>query len=183
MSLIFTSDNHFSHTNAIKYCDRPFLDVKEMNIKMIENWNSIVKENDIVYHLGDFVFTKFISEVEMLTTTLNGKINLIMGNHDKLIRKNLKYFLRFFNSIKDFDEIKLYKKSITLCHYSMRVWNKSHYGSWHLFGHSHGNLNNIDLGLSLDIGVDNFNFYPISFEQLYEIMKKREDEQRLLQDS
>jgi hypothetical protein len=29
---------------------------------------------------------------------------------------------------------------IVLCHYAMRVWNRSHHGAWHLYGHSRGNL-------------------------------------------
>ncbi|GAG13786.1 unnamed protein product [marine sediment metagenome] len=53
----FISDTHFNHTNAIKYCNRPFKDKNEMNEAMIANWNAKVKsKDDIVYHLGDFGF-------------------------------------------------------------------------------------------------------------------------------
>jgi calcineurin-like phosphoesterase family protein len=46
----------------------------------------------------------------------------------------------------------------------MRVWDQSHHGSWHLYGHSHGKLP--DLGLSTDVGVDGHNFQPWSFEEV-----------------
>ena len=53
-SIWFTSDTHFSHCNIIKYCNRPFKDVDEMNKILIQNWNNVVRPDDIVWHLGDF---------------------------------------------------------------------------------------------------------------------------------
>jgi calcineurin-like phosphoesterase family protein len=55
----------------------------------------------------------------------------------------------------------------------MRVWPRSHYNSWQLYGHSHGRLEPV--GKQWDVGVDNNNFYPVSFDQLVEIMKNRPD--------
>lgn len=79
----FTSDSHFYHANIIKYCNRPFASVEEMNEKLIENWNSVVGKDDIVWHLGDFCLgpdqKKHIPE---LVSKLNGRINLVLGNHD-----------------------------------------------------------------------------------------------------
>lgn len=52
--VFFTSDTHFNHTNIIKYCQRPFRDIYEMNETLIANWNNVVAPDDIVFHLGDF---------------------------------------------------------------------------------------------------------------------------------
>lgn len=78
-----TSDTHFNHTNIIKYCNRPFESAKHMNEMLVHNWNSVVKEKDIVYHLGDVYFDR---NNEDLNSTWMGKLNgrkrLILGNHD-----------------------------------------------------------------------------------------------------
>jgi calcineurin-like phosphoesterase family protein len=91
-----TSDTHFSHANIIKYCNRPFKNIDEMNYTLIQKWNEVVNEDDEVYHLGDFAFVQrkdnSISYKETLkrhltylTNKLNGKIHLILGNHDSKI--------------------------------------------------------------------------------------------------
>lgn len=74
-----TSDNHFFHKNIIKYCNRPFNSVEDMNEYMIKRWNKKVRKRDIVLHLGDFAFKHQDREVRR---RLNGTIILIMGNHD-----------------------------------------------------------------------------------------------------
>ena len=74
-----TSDTHFNHNNIIKYCDRPFADADEMNEALIENWNSVVKDGDIVYHLGDVYMG---GKIEPILRRLKGRKRLILGNHD-----------------------------------------------------------------------------------------------------
>jgi calcineurin-like phosphoesterase family protein len=82
MSQIFlTSDSHFGHFNVIKYCNRPFTTVEEMNEALIANWNAVVGQEDIVFHLGDFSFHE--RYVEEFLSRLNGYKFLILGNHDK----------------------------------------------------------------------------------------------------
>lgn len=76
-----TSDTHFNHENIIKYSDRPFSSVKEMNEKMVENWNSVVKPGDKVYHLGDVYMGDGEGAYKILSK-LHGKKRLILGNHD-----------------------------------------------------------------------------------------------------
>lgn len=79
----FISDLHIGHANAIKYDNRPFADITEMNNKIIENWNSRVKTDDTVYILGDFIWAKehlWPFYVEPLA----GKKVLIRGNHDPI---------------------------------------------------------------------------------------------------
>lgn len=82
MTIWYTSDTHFYHTNIIKYSGRPFSDVNEMNEKMIYNWNQCVEPEDIVYHLGDFGLFKRGKKPEDTLARLNGTIHLIRGNHD-----------------------------------------------------------------------------------------------------
>lgn len=162
--IYFTSDTHLDHKNIIKYCDRPFKNINEMNETIVENWNKIVHPTDTVYHLGDFSFGESIRE---FVERLNGKIILIKGNHDPFNIKRMNVFDKVFDIL----EIKLNGISITLCHYAMRVWNKSHFNSWHLYGHSHSKLPS--QGKSHDVGVDNNNFTPISFDELKIIMKNK----------
>lgn len=80
------SDTHFGHENIIKYCNRPFSDIDEMDEIMIKNWNAVVKPGDKVYHLGDVYMgssERFLSKF----ARLHGKKRLIVGNHDDLKRK------------------------------------------------------------------------------------------------
>lgn len=76
------SDTHFGHPNVIPYCARPFKSVKEMDNELIKRWNARVSKDDIVYHLGDFCFKFPQDKVAALVSNLNGRIILVMGNHD-----------------------------------------------------------------------------------------------------
>ncbi|MEM4260929.1 MAG: metallophosphoesterase family protein [Candidatus Woesearchaeota archaeon] len=178
MKTFFTADTHFSHRNIIRYCNRPFKDEKEMDETLITNWNSVVRSEDVVYHLGDVGFTNE-DKLYQILKRLNGKIHLIYGNHDKIIRKSNLLQSRFESTnelkkvyIQDMNHPKG-RHEITLCHYAMRVWDKSHHGSFHLFGHSHGSLSDDPNSLSLDVGVDNWNFKPVSFNEIIEKMKQK----------
>lgn len=82
----FTSDTHFGHENIIKYCDRPFKDVIEMNQVMYDNWNAIVAPEDEIYHLGDLALFKKDSPLIELLSGLQGHKHLLLGNHDKYSR-------------------------------------------------------------------------------------------------
>jgi len=82
----FTSDTHFGHENIIRYCHRPFKTVEEMNVVMIDNWNSLIACDDEVYHLGDLAFFKKDCGLTELLLQLNGNKHLILGNHDKYSR-------------------------------------------------------------------------------------------------
>lgn len=155
MSDFFTSDLHFWHTNVIKYCNRPFISVEEMNEGIIDIWNKQVDTKDTVYHFGDFAFNSNINEVAKLFRRLNGNKVCILGNHDReQFYKNIAAMdhTRILE-VCHFKEIKIEKKLVVMCHYPLRVWNKSHYGSYNLFGHCHGSL--APQGKQLDVGIDN----------------------------
>lgn len=74
------SDTHFGHENIIQYCRRPFANAEIMDENLVENWNSVVKENDIVYHLGDVYFG--VNGRDALPK-LKGRKRLVLGNHDE----------------------------------------------------------------------------------------------------
>jgi len=163
METFFTSDQHFGHANIIKYCNRPFSTVEEMNETLIENHNKMVTNNDIVYHLGDFSFK---SDPSKWLSRLNGKTHiLIIGNHDYHCVTTLIYS---FDAVHEVKMIKVCSDSIFLSHYAHLVWPQKHYGVYHLFGHSHGTLKG-ELG-SLDCGVDSHGFMPIPWEDLKDVI-------------
>ena len=76
----FTSDQHFWHNNVIRYCDRPFASVEEMNEAMVANWNAMVHPEDTVVSVGDFSMA--FRPVELFTPRLVGHKTLVCGNHD-----------------------------------------------------------------------------------------------------
>lgn len=173
MNIWFISDTHFGHSNIIKYSNRPFASVHEMNEVLITNWNALVKPNDVVWHLGDFAFMPS-NKFNNLIDRLNGKINIVLGNHDKAITKN-KCLNTTKISIQNYAELKVNNNLIVMFHYGQRVWNKSHHGSIHLYGHSHGSLP--PYGKSVDVGVDckeiTHEYRPISLEEIEFFMSKR----------
>jgi len=164
----FIADTHFCHKNIIKYCRRPFKDVQEMNEVLIQNWNKVVDKKSIIYHLGDF-FGPGKYDPQILDR-LNGQIYLIVGSHDqRLVKKNPDCI-----KILGHRAILAYKKNtITLDHYAGRVWPRSHYNSWSLFGHSHNGLPPI--GKAHDVGVDGNDFKPIHISEIEKIMLSRPD--------
>lgn len=102
--IYFIADTHFNHTNIIKYCNRPFNNTIEMNEYINQRWNSVVKHNDIVYHLGDVGFSS-VETVKSLVGRLNGTKILIRGNHDFKIGTN---------TWKEIGFLEVYKKKIVL---------------------------------------------------------------------
>jgi len=157
-----TSDQHFDHSNIIKYCDRPFEDVREMNLTLINNFNSVVKEDDITYHLGDFCFKR---EPLQYLKRLNGKHCLIKGNHDHHNKVN------GFEWVKDVHLLRTPIGMFWLSHYAHRTWPHFYHGCIHLFGHSHGNIENTHN--SMDVGVDSNNFFPHKLTDIYEKLKEK----------
>lgn len=178
MTIWFTSDLHIGHTNIIKYCKRPFRDVQEMDEALIRNWNSVVQPRDQIYVIGDMCLARAEYGVSRIGR-MNGEKFLIEGNHDKACLKSEK-FRNLFAWIRPLYELKVQDSNlsigsqrIVLCHYAMRVWNKSYHGAWHLYGHSHGTLTDDPKSLSMDVGVDPNNFTPLSYSQIKARMSKK----------
>ncbi|MDX1286300.1 MAG: hypothetical protein R3182_14875, partial [Draconibacterium sp.] len=164
-NVFFTSDSHFQHKNIIKYCNRPFKTLKDMDSTLVKNWNSIVGPNDYLFHLGDFCFGAKSSWAYLLDA-LNGIKFLAAGNHDKNITpdKFMDVQHRFNLRIVGDSEMESDGQRITVDHYPMLSWYQSHRGSWQLFGHVHGGLSNKGLDATkltpnqMDVGVDCHNF-------------------------
>lgn len=179
----FTSDTHFSHNNIIRYCERPFTNIQEMNEKLIHNWNSVVNENDIVFHLGDFGFDS-IENLRNIRNKLNGTIYLIRGNHDwKTINKHNE---NIFDGVFQQLIIQVDGQKIYLNHYPFLCYSGStkegKMSVWQLFGHVHSKkgMNGMDkdrLGVlyptQYDVGVDNNEYKPISFNEVKQIIYNR----------
>ncbi len=172
MSDFFSSDYHFYHKNVIKYCNRPFNNVEEMNEKIISNHNKLVRPSDTTYMLGDIAFVSDIQDAVKILSRMNGRKVLISGNHDSRNLKD-KSFRDCFEKISPLLEIKIDGQLIVLCHYSMNVWNKSHHKSFHLFGHSHGSMPDNPNSLSFDVGVDTNDFYPYTYQQIKDKMANK----------
>lgn len=165
----FSSDWHLGHKNIITYDKRPFDSVEEMNNTIIKNYNSVVGPDDDFFYLGDFCFDRH--RAEEFLSQLQGNLYFIRGNHDN--HDMIKAYRKFGYYFGDFAEVKVNGQSITLCHYAMKVWNKSHRGTWHLYGHSHHSLPDDPHSLSFDIGVNGHNYYPLEFSQVEKIMSKK----------
>lgn len=165
-----TSDTHFNHANIIKYCNRPFSSVEEMNETIIANWNKVVRWDDTVYHLGDFALGDK-SLIPNIFRRLNGRINVIMGNHDtfnimeKIGNENRLIIGLFWEEV-----IKVGKKTIIMNHFPFGSLPdpNSNYPIIQLHGHVHSTpdkpWNCFDN--QYDVGVDNNNFTPVNLAEL-----------------
>lgn len=170
----FTSDFHLGHSRIIGYCSRPAGDISEMDEMIIERINQSVRENDQLYFLGDFCLGK-AEQVEKYFRRIRCRsIYFVRGNHDKGAVR-VQYLFRWF---KDLAEVNFDKRQIVLCHYPMRAWRESHYGSWHLHGHTHGRLPEDPLTLSMDVGVDTHDYRPWHWDEIVARLRPKEEQLR-----
>ena len=143
--VFFTSDTHFNHKNIIRYCNRPWNsgkdangqlivsddNVNEMNEAIISSWNKVVQPNALVWHLGDFALGDR-SKIPEIVARLNGRINLVLGNHD---HKDVKHFLNAgFNRV--YDHPVLINKFVILTHEPLEFLNVN-CPFFQIFGHVH----------------------------------------------
>ncbi len=187
--IFFTSDTHYGHKNLVKGVTswpdpsrcRDFKSVPEHDDFIVNKINSIVGQDDILYHLGDWSFGGYQNIKKFRERIICREIHLILGNHDENIEKQLDEYRDTFQSIQHYLEIKLDGSLIVLSHWPMKIWNKSHKGSWHLHGHCHNNLQPDDWWTSskrderrrtMDVGLDTNNLKPWSYSELKKIMSK-----------
>lgn len=176
----FTSDVHFGHTNIAgpkvskwKSGYRTFDDVPQMDAILLKGINDSVKIDDTLYFLGDFTFKGSKKLKDYRDRIVCQNIIFIKGNHDKRRESE-----GVFGHCYDYLEEDIEGTKFCMMHYAMRIWNKSHHGSIHLYGHSHGALEREMWGRSMDVGVDNAyrllgEWRPFSLGEISDIMLKR----------
>ena len=163
--LWFTADLHLGHTNIMRYCNRPFKSVAEMDAEIIQRWNTRISEQDAVFVLGDITMNgeAFYQYIDQLC----GRVYILPGNHDWRWLKGFEAQggVEVLAPLVDLQVVDAEgRHDVVLCHYAMRVWNKSHYGAYHFYGHSHGGLDGV--GRSVDVGVDVWDYAPVAWETL-----------------
>lgn len=155
MSNVFiTSDLHFKHKKICEYTNRWKDTTQELHDDwLVDLWNSQVSKNDIVIQTGDFVFNcRKLDVWQSVVNKLNGKIIHIAGNHDSHDVLKASGHEWYDLKSKSFS-INGVKQQFVFCHYAMKVWQNSHHGSIHCYGHSHGSMRD-DGGRSIDVGLD-----------------------------
>ena len=180
----FTSDLHFGHQNIIRFCKRPWKTTEDMDWNLIQNWNSVVKPDDLVFNLGDFAFATNARWKELLSQ-LNGHHYLILGNHD-ITRWPGDKIMELFEGVSHQMILKIDGRTVYLNHYPYLcfggAWREPKSAVYQLFGHVHSNPNcggmDTDRLVNLfpyqyDVGVDNNNYTPISWQQVQEIIQKQ----------
>ena len=161
-----TSDTHFFHKNVIKYCNRPFQDVDEMGLTMLYNWNYTVEKEDTVYFLGDWAFGNR-KELGELLLTLNGKIIMIRGNHDK---QTVTWYKRYGIAEVHGGEYWEYEPNVLLSH---RPY-PTKFPRINIHGHIHNNLMEIGpKNLYANVCVEVTNYTPVDLDELIRSLRER----------
>ena len=175
----FSSDWHLGHIKILEMANRPFENINEMNKKIVDNMLKPLKSGDTFYFLGDMAF--YIKHVLSFFEGLpdNVKFIWINGNHDKKIPWEISVlFPNIDIEIVPMKEIKIGRKELTLCHYPMRMWNKSHYNTWHLHGHCHNGQENRDFrqeGKVLNVNCEFNDYKPWSENDIIKYMSNQSD--------
>lgn len=172
----YIADTHLLHERLLAMQPRPFSTIAEHDETIIERWNAVVADEDIVYHLGDFAFSlkQNADRVRAIFNRLKGRKHLVIGNHDVDKKGNLHPALASLDWAARPEHALRTKDGgheVYLSHYAARTWPCSGYGAVHFFGHSHGKLPGY--GRSRDVGVDmpDVAFAPRTFAELTKDME------------
>lgn len=166
MKTYFTADTHFGHggmMSARMRRPRPFSSVEAMDEHLIAAWNNRIRPSDEVWHLGDFAYAASAAHCRAVFSRLNGRKRLVLGNHDASRTTDLPWY-----SQDERAEVVVEGRRFVLGHYAQRTWNHLHRGALHLYGHSHGSL--LGCGRSLDVGVDTWDWRPVTVSEILERM-------------
>ncbi len=169
----FTADLHLGHHGILRHCPatRPFDSVEAMDAAIVRRINERVGTSDILYVVGDFALSGDVEYVRHLFHEIRGRKVLILGNHDLDAKGRISKTIRDLpwdqppvHAVETTDE----GCHVYMHHYACRVWPRQHHGSYHFYGHSHGNLP--PHGLSRDVGIDcaDTHFAPMTFREIKE---------------
>lgn len=153
----FTADTHFGHQNILKHepVTRDFESIEEHNETLVANWNSVVGENDTVWHLGDIVWGK---KNLPIISRLNGKIKLVLGNHDNLKGRE------YLDYVKDVYGVVTLSDGIMLSHTPIHPVEFDYRITLNLHGHLHSKQ--MDDPRYFNVGVDANELRPVNFDEI-----------------
>lgn len=193
MATWLTSDQHFGHRNVIAYCKRPFADLDEMHRELVARHNAVVRDDDIVWHLGDFSLDDRM--VRKFLPLLRGRHHLVPGNHDKCHPMHKRHEAAQRKYLRDGFRIVvergvLPEQGFEMCHLPYAgddgdhgpearypEWRPKDIGWWLLCGHVHEAWK--ARGRMLNVGVDQWGFAPVNLETLCELRDEIERERSL----
>lgn len=160
------ADTHFNHKNIIKYCNRPFDSVKEMNDILISNWNKVVKSNDQVFMLGDFALCGKDKIIE-IGQQLNGRKTLILGNHDGASLST--YYNAGFEIVSKFPII--YQDFFILSHQPIEFLPLNT-PFVNIYGHVHDDIRFPTItARSACVSIERWNYTPVEFNQIVKLIE------------
>lgn len=165
----YTGDLHFGHNTVLKFDNRPFKDIDEMDRVLIDNWNSRITKNDQVYILGDLALHNE-KPYSWYLSQLKGQKHLIVGNHDRKLLKDSEA-MQHFVSVDYYLELTDEKKRLIMSHYPIAEWNGFYRESYHLYGHIHNNTKGVyqymkQFDKALNVGCMINGYMPVTFNEL-----------------
>jgi calcineurin-like phosphoesterase family protein len=185
-----TSDTHFGHKNICRGVTgwrlpdgsipidktRDFDSIGEMNDAIVNNINSVVGQDDVLIHLGDWSFGGFENIKIFRDRIVCKEIHLILGNHDEHIEKNRENIQDLFSSVNHYTKLMYNSETLVLMHYPIDSWDGLNKGHIHLHGHCHLPQQKVfGKGRRMDVGIDgNLFFTPYSLDNVIKIVKMRE---------
>lgn len=172
MSNVFiTSDTHFFHDKDFIWGTRGFNSVDEMNEVIVEKWNSIVKPEDFIYHLGDVGLGSDVQKIIEIIKRLNGHIYLAYGNHDTGARLYSYAEARLFDDIQMGYRFPLGKKMLWLSHFPMNVANEPPVLDYSVHGHLHQSYAQENSPFHYNVVVDAHDCTPVPLEEISSAFK------------
>lgn len=162
-NIFFAADFHLGHEGILKHTDRPWKSVEEMDEALIQNCQ--IGKRDRLYIIGDFAWR----DHNRYLSRFPGEKVLILGNHDSMPQEALKNF----TGVHEYLDKKFNGQHIFLSHYPLRGWPDASRGTWHLFGHMHGRMEEDPWALCFDVGVDVWGYRPVPLEVIEAKMKEK----------